>query len=101
MLVHDGTCIINSVYDGDCDVEIVLDGDCTTETITDGEYGAFKAISNLPIFEGPYEVQSIPVDEQTVATNGKQMIRDITVKEIHYFETSNPNGTTVFIGGVS
>lgn len=101
MLVHDGGCVIDSVHDGDCDVNIVLDGDCSTETITDGEYGEFQAISNLPVFEGPYELQSVPVEEQTVETNGKQMIRDITVKEIHYYETSNTNGTTVFIGSVS
>lgn len=49
-------------------------------------------------YEGEYTV--IPaVTEQTLETREKLLADNITVKEIPYYEVSNPTGTTVIIGG--
>ena len=47
-------------------------------------------------FPGPYEV--IPKRwDQVLATNGKDMTDDVTVKEVPWTEVSNPTGTTFTI----
>ncbi len=52
---------------------------------------------NVPAYEGEYIV--IPeVVSQTLETKDKRMTDDVLVREIPYYETSNPqNGLTVFI----
>lgn len=47
-------------------------------------------------YPGPYEV--IPKRrDQILATNGKNMEDDVTVKEVPWTEVSNPTGTTYTI----
>ena len=48
-------------------------------------------------YEGDYEI--VPKSTaQTLATKNKRMSKDVTVTAIPYTETSNDNGTTVYIG---
>lgn len=48
-------------------------------------------------YEGPYE--AVPTRaEQVLATEHRTMRRDVTVREIPYYETSNPYGKTYVIG---
>lgn len=50
-------------------------------------------------YEGPYTVKPEPWLEQTLATKHKTMRDDVTVLEIPYYETTNPQGgSTVYIG---
>lgn len=54
--------------------------------------------SSVPLYAGPYEVTPIPA-AQRLATNGKLMKADVTVREIPYFDVGNPSGgSTVYIG---
>ena len=50
-------------------------------------------------YAGAYEVRSVANESQTLDTDWKYMNRDMTVQEIFYAETSNPQGgNTVYIG---
>ena len=53
-----------------------------------------------PIYNGEYIVTPKAFKEQTLKTNGKKMINDVTIKEVPYYETSNTDGgETVYIAG--
>lgn len=53
-----------------------------------------------PIYNGEYTVTPKAFKEQTLKTNGKKMINDVTIKEVPYYETSNTDGgETVYIAG--
>lgn len=45
---------------------------------------------------GEYEVTP-KVDAQTMPCAGKKMLKDVDIKAIPFFETSNEAGTTVYI----
>lgn len=49
-------------------------------------------------YEGEYEVTPA-VDSQVMETKNRLMEEDVTILAIPYFETSNPTGKTVYIGG--
>lgn len=100
-MIFDGNATLTTMLDGDFEEALTLDGDFEQSITEDGEFGEFQTITNVPVWEGSYEVQSIPWEAETVPMQGFLMGENLTVKEIHYFETSNQTGTTVFIGGVS
>ena len=49
-------------------------------------------------YEGSYDVTPT-TEAQTLETANKLLTANIKVKSIPYFEVSNQNGTTVYIGG--
>lgn len=50
-------------------------------------------------YEGAYEVTPEAYNEQTLETANKLLTADVNVKEIPYYETTNPGGGyTVIIG---
>ena len=51
----------------------------------------------VPTYDGAYTVTPKAHVEQVLETAHKLMSDDVTVFEIPYFETSNLNGTTVYI----
>ena len=51
-----------------------------------------------PIYDGETVVTPKTV-QQTLETANTSVLEDINVLEIPYFETSNPKGVTVIIGG--
>lgn len=52
-----------------------------------------------PPYEGEYAATSRPFEEYELQTEGKLMAKNVTVKKIPYFETSNTtDGITVYIG---
>ena len=53
--------------------------------------------TDADIYDGTYVVTPRPF-EQVLPTQDKLMADDVTVKQIPYFETSNVQGTTVYIG---
>lgn len=57
---------------------------------------AVKVI-DVPPYDGDYIVTP-KADEQTLSTREKRMLDDVTIKSIPYVETSNVDGTTVYIG---
>lgn len=65
--------------------------------------GTLKGALSLPVgykdYTGEYEVTPATVP-QVLETADKRMNSDVTVKEIPYYEVSNPqNGKTIIIGG--
>ena len=75
--------------------------------VTDIQIGApiqiIKELTNLPVttpdtYTGTYE--AIPkTKDQSFSTAGKMLTKDFKVKEIPYYEVSNPAGGTTFIIG--
>lgn len=61
--------------------------------------GGSSGGSSIPVYVGPYEVTPLAESAQTLATAGKQMVEDVTVAKVPYYETSNVDGTTVYIAG--
>lgn len=54
---------------------------------------------NVVTYDGEYEVTP-KIDEQVLETKNKTMKKDLTIKSIPYYETSNlSDGKTVIIGG--
>lgn len=54
--------------------------------------------TDAELYEGSYE--STPsTQDQVLDVGRKVMARDVVVKAIPYYETSNETGTTVYIGG--
>ena len=49
-------------------------------------------------YDGDYIFTSSTQNDQEIDTSKKLMIRDVTIKKIPYFETSNLSGETVYIG---
>jgi hypothetical protein len=97
MIILDGDLSILEEFDGEISIIECLDGDLELTEELDGEVGIYLDIaSEYPVYKEGYEV--IPhVDSQVLNTAQKLMTDNVTVREIPYFETSNPDGTTVYI----
>lgn len=54
-------------------------------------------VADAPPYEGDYTVTPSAI-EQTLTTRDKRMLDNVIVKSIPFIETSNDNGTTVYIG---
>lgn len=53
-----------------------------------------------PIYDGEYSILPLAFQETILKTKDKKMTDNIVVKEIPYYETSNPSGgNTVYIAG--
>lgn len=57
--------------------------------------------SQIPPYEGKYEVTPKTYDEQVLPTRNKRMINNLTVKKIPQYEVSNDSGYTLIIGDES
>ena len=66
------------------------------QTIT-ADIGAYTIIDHEH-YVGGYEVTPTS-SQQTLDTDNKVLAEDVVVKAIPYYETTNPSGTTVYIGG--
>ena len=58
--------------------------------------GIVKVDGSTDPFLGEYEVTP-KVDAQTMPCAGKKMLKDVDIKAIPFFETTNEAGTTVYI----
>ena len=58
--------------------------------------GIVKVDVSTDPYSGEYEVTP-KVDAQTMPCAGKKMLKDVDIKAIPFFETSNEAGTTVYI----
>lgn len=54
--------------------------------------------SELPTYEGEYEVTPKVYENKTPQTKNHSMKDDITIKKIPQYEVSNPDGYTLIIG---
>lgn len=55
---------------------------------------------SVPIYDGNYEVTPLAFERTILNTKDKKMENNVVVKEIPYYETSNPSGgNTVYIAG--
>ena len=53
-----------------------------------------------PVYNGEYNVTPLAFEETVLLTKDTKLIENIVVKEIPYYETSNPSGgNTVYIAG--
>lgn len=57
--------------------------------------------SQIPPYDGEYEVTPKTYDEQVLPTRNKRMINNLTVKKIPQYEVSNDSGCTLIIGDES
>lgn len=56
--------------------------------------------SNVPEYEGSYTAVPKAFETVVLPTKDKKLIKDITIKEIPYYETTNASGgNTVYIAG--
>lgn len=51
------------------------------------------------IYDGEYDITPLAFQEQELETKDKLLEKNIKIKEIPFFETSNQYGNTVYIGG--
>lgn len=68
----------------------------STEAIK-ADIGEFTIIEPEP-YKGSYDVTPTR-SVQSLDTDNKMMVRDVTIQPIPYYETSNPKGITAIIGG--
>lgn len=55
--------------------------------------------TRLEVYENEYTATSRPFEEYELPTKSRFLVKNITVKKIPYFETSNTSGgTTAYIG---
>ena len=92
----------NEVYSGKLKTVISdttsLVGKITETGVLKGSLSIPQSTGEVVIYDGDYEV--IPrVESQTLNTRSKTMRDDFTILAIPYYETSNPTGKTVYIGG--
>lgn len=57
-----------------------------------------RSALTIPVYHGVYEVIPNAHADVELNTAGKKLERNIVVEEIHYRETSNEYGKTVYIG---
>lgn len=63
-----------------------------------GSFSLPQSSRDVDIYAGPYEV--IPkIRNQTLDTKNRMLSKNIFIKQIPYYETSNESGYTVYIGG--
>lgn len=63
-----------------------------------GSFSLPQSSRDIDIYAGPYEV--IPkIRNQTLDTKNRMLSKNIFIKQIPYYETSNESGYTVYIGG--
>ena len=53
--------------------------------------------AGIVAYDGEYEVTPTAYETQTLATQNKFMLDDVTVLAVPYYQTSNVSGDTVFI----
>lgn len=92
---------------GKLSTQTKLNGSLTPEAIMNGNLSAIVSITGkltiadtfIVNYDGPYEVIPQKDIDQVLETSGKRMLKDVTVSEIPYWKTSNPQGgKTVYIG---
>ena len=59
--------------------------------------GIVKYDSSTELYTGEYNVVPKAAEEQKLPCAGKKMLKDVDIKAIPFFETSNEAGTTVYI----
>lgn len=69
--------------------------DTESDIMIDCEYAIIQGYG--ADYEGSYTAIPKAHSQTILPTNGKTLADNITVQQIPYFETSNPNGKTVFI----
>lgn len=73
-----------------------IQGRLDTESVLIGSVG-FPKCTYPTVYDGTYDVIPKARTMQTLETNRKYMEDDVRVHEIPYYETSNEQGTTVYI----
>lgn len=76
----------------------IIEGQLVKTNVLSGMLNVPYTAEGVEPYTGAYEVTPKSID-QTLSTNSKLMTDDVTVFKIPYFETSNTDGTTVYIGG--
>jgi len=83
---------IKGYVEQETNLQGVVDSDFTIV----GVINYYQSPSEFPTYPGPYIVTPTK-HEQLLETQNKLMKADVKVKAIPYYETSNINGTTVYI----
>ena len=59
--------------------------------------GIVKYDSSTELYTGEYDIVPKAAEEQKLPCAGKKMLKDVDIKAIPFFETSNEAGPTVYI----
>lgn len=70
----------------------------STDQNLDAVFGEVIGIVDIDHFDGPYEVESTVTKTQTLETEGKYMLDDVTISPVPIWRTGNVSGITVYIG---
>lgn len=88
---------LDGVFQGSLSGVINLDGSLTATQTMSGNLSYNE--NTYPTYEGEYVVTPLAWEQTVLDTGGKLMYDDVTVLEIPYYRTSNPQGgDTIFIG---
>lgn len=77
--------------------EAIIDVKISEDPDIDMDLGTFISLEYASDYDGAYVVTPRAHSEVVLETMGKTLGDDITVQEVPYYETSNTNGTTVYI----
>lgn len=99
IVVIEGQVSLNSLIEGEILLEDTIEGDINLNSVIDGELGTFYLASSETheTYNDKYTVVPSASEDITLDTSNKIMERDVTVFKVPYYQTSNVEGTTVYI----
>lgn len=88
---------------GNLDIDKTISGNViqgVSKTISGNVIQGIGKGEVIPIYEGNYNILPLAFQETILQTKNKKLVNNIIIREIPYYETSNPSGgNTVYIAG--
>ena len=79
-------------------MKIIVDFKESSGNTFEADFGQITRVAATGAYTGQYEITPNPDEAIILPTKDKMMTKNLTVFKIPYWETSNPVGTTVYIG---
>lgn len=77
--------------------EIIIDDEDTEEVSVEDNIEKIY-LNNYNYYKGEYDITPLAFQQQKLETKDKILKENVIVKEVPFFEVSNVEGTTVYIG---
>lgn len=78
--------------------EIVIDESSSNEEVIVENDEVINIGIDAESYKGKYTIIPLAFQEQKLETKNKVLKENVIVKEVPYYETSNKQGTTIYIG---
>ena len=90
---------MNKKLIGKIETTPILQGSIKKDTSLQGKlnYSSYE-IYNAEKYKGEYNITPLAFKQQELKTKDKLLEENVIVKEVPFFEVSNTEGTTVYIG---